>query len=199
LDDHLQFYGMLPDAARYLVDEVKRSGLRGRGGGSFPAGVKMEAVARRRRSVVVVNGTEGEPVSTKDKTLLAYAPHLVIDGAVLAAQAVGAGEVLVCVDRAAGACISALDGALNERRLARLDKVEVKLATTPSRYLAGEESALVHWLNPSNGASPAVPPSFTTPRPWPTSGSSGVSGPTGSVGWARLPIPVRHWSPWAGR
>jgi NADH:ubiquinone oxidoreductase subunit F (NADH-binding) len=64
---------------------------------------------------VVANGTEGEPASSKDKALLVNAPHLVLDGAGIAAETVGAAEVLVCVDRSAGATIKALHKAIAER------------------------------------------------------------------------------------
>ena len=65
-----------------MIAAVEASGLRGRGGASFPTGKKLRTVAAQRgRPVVVVNATEAEPVSDKDKVLLAYAPHLVLDGA----------------------------------------------------------------------------------------------------------------------
>ena len=98
LDDHLAHYGPLPRGTATLIDSVEQAGLRGRGGAGFPTAVKLRAVAgRRRRSVVVVNGTEGEPASGKDKALLVYAPHLALDGATVAAEAVGAREIVLCV------------------------------------------------------------------------------------------------------
>ena len=106
LDAHLRRYGAPPavrgrGAGAKLIEVVAASGLRGRGGAGFPTARKLEAVAARRgRSVVVANGTEGEPPSGKDKVLLAYLPHLVLDGAVLAAHAVGAKEAIVAVGRA---------------------------------------------------------------------------------------------------
>jgi hypothetical protein len=79
---------------------VAASGLRGRGGGWFPFARKIEAVAAAtgsRSPVVVVNGMESEPLSQKDAHLLAVAPHLVMDGATLAAEAIGARQILLAV------------------------------------------------------------------------------------------------------
>ena len=74
-----------------LIDAIDRAGLRGRGGAGFPTAVKMRAVAGGRgRAVVLANGTEGEPASYKDRLLIRHQPHLVVDGALLAAAAVGA-------------------------------------------------------------------------------------------------------------
>jgi NADH:ubiquinone oxidoreductase subunit F (NADH-binding) len=166
LAGHLDRLGPPPGHPLDLIAEVERSGLRGKGGAGFPTAVKLAAVARRGHAIVVANGTEGEPASLKDKTLLAAAPHLVLDGAVLAAEAVGAREVVLCVERSAAAP-HALDLALRERRAAGCDRIPIRLATTPNRYLAGEESALVHWLNGGEAK-----PTFTPPRPF----VRGVSG-----------------------
>lgn len=144
-----------------LTVEVRRAGLIGRGGAGFPTATKMAAVAGARRSVVVANGTEGEPASDKDKVLLEANPHLVLDGATLAAEAVGAGEVVVCVERSATAALASLRHALAERRRAGVDRVGIRLEATPARYVAGEESALVHWLNGGDAR-----PTFVPPRPF---------------------------------
>ncbi|NBH09422.1 proton-conducting membrane transporter, partial [Amycolatopsis sp. SID8362] len=61
------------DGRDRLVDAVEAAGLRGRGGGGFPTAVKLRA-ARSRRSIVVANGCEGDPLSRKDAALLALAP-----------------------------------------------------------------------------------------------------------------------------
>jgi len=85
---------------RSLIEEIEAAGLRGRGGASFPTAIKLRAVADSfRDAVVVVNGTEGEPASSKDGMLLASNPHLVLDGALLAANAIGASEVRICIER----------------------------------------------------------------------------------------------------
>jgi len=123
---------------------------------------KLRAVADgARRPVVVANGTEGEPASTKDKLLLQSAPHLVLDGVMLAAEAVGAGRAIVCVEQAARRAVLSMEAAVDERRATRLDPIEIELAAAPSGYVVGEESALVRWLN---GGPPK--PTFVPPRPF---------------------------------
>ena len=154
---HVARWGPLPDSAD-LIAEADRSGLRGRGGAAFPTAVKLAAVARGRRPVVVAKGTEGEPLSAKDKTLVVTAPHLVLDGVALAARAVGAAEAIVCVERSATRVLGVLEGAIQERRAARIDRVDVQVAATPSRYVVGEETALVHWLNGGDAKPTTVPP-----------------------------------------
>lgn len=158
LGAHAATHGALP-SARGLIELVTASGLRGRGGGGFPTGRKLAAVAAaRRRPVVVVNGAEGEPVSFKDKLLLRRAPHLVLDGAALAAAAVGAREAVVALDRAAGEEIGVVSSALDERRDRGLSW---RLAVVPAGFVTGEETALLSALE---GRDPK--PSFTPPRPF---------------------------------
>lgn len=167
LVDHLARLGPSPRLGPELIGEIERAGLRGRGGAGFPTAIKLEAVRSRgartvlgRPPVVVANGTEGEPLSTKDKTLLVHAPHLVLDGMVAAAHAVGANEAVVCVERSATAVAHALDRAINERR-SLPDGITLRVATTPTRYVVGEETALVNWLNGGEAK-----PTFTPPRPF---------------------------------
>jgi NADH:ubiquinone oxidoreductase subunit F (NADH-binding) len=136
-----------------LIDLVERSGLGGRGGAGFPTGRKLRAVAAGRGPrVVVVNGAEGEPASGKDQVLLGRLPHLVFDGALWAAAAVGASRVVVCVDRAHSEAFATVRRALAERAAAEAG-VEIQLAASPSRYVSGESSALVQWLD----GGPAMP------------------------------------------
>jgi NADH:ubiquinone oxidoreductase subunit F (NADH-binding) len=145
---------------RELIELVARAGLRGRGGAGFPTARKLQAVADRRGPrVVVANGTEGEPASKKDKTLLMQQPHLVLDGALWAAHVVGTTRVVLALERGRPEVLRSLRLALAERSSAPAE-VPVELVETPPRYVAGEESALVHWLN----GGPAKP-TATPPRP----------------------------------
>ena len=157
---HTRVHGPLPDVAPHqLIEEVERSGLRGRGGADFPTARKLRAVAERRRvSAVIVNGSETEPASAKDRLLLARLPHLVLDGALLAAGAVGARRVIVKVGSTAVDAISALEGAVSVRER---DPVSFEVVAGPEGYVGGEESAVVHYLNGG-----AELPTFVPPRPY---------------------------------
>jgi NADH:ubiquinone oxidoreductase subunit F (NADH-binding) len=157
---HESVHGPLPrvDPAQ-LIETVEHSGLRGRGGADFPTARKLRAVAgaRTRERVVVINGSETEPASGKDRLLLSRLPHLVLDGAVLAADAVGAGEVIVKVSERASSSIQGLEGAIGVRN----DRVPIRLVVGPNGYVAGEESAVIHYLNGGQQK-----PTFVPPRPF---------------------------------
>jgi NADH:ubiquinone oxidoreductase subunit F (NADH-binding) len=142
---------------RALIDLVAEAGLRGRGGAGFPTARKLEAVAARRGPrIVVANATEGEPASSKDRVLMSYAPHLVLDGAAVAAAAVGAAHIIVCIDRADRRAVRALRSAIAERTAE--GGAPIELAETPTRYVAGEETALVRFLNGGDAKPTHVPP-----------------------------------------
>ena len=166
---HLAVHGPLPAESRRrrraespLIGRVERAGLRGRGGAGFPTALKLRAVAgARRRAVMVVNAAEGEPASRKDRTLCEVLPHLVLDGAQLAARAVGAGEVIVCT------CESALGGgegiaaAIEERAGTSGGEIAMSVVPAPAGYVSGQETALVNYLNGG-----AAVPTFTPPAPY---------------------------------
>jgi NADH:ubiquinone oxidoreductase subunit F (NADH-binding) len=169
LADHRRRYRRPPAPGRRadggLIAEVEQAGLTGRGGAGFPTAKKLAAVASARgRPVVVVNGSEGEPASGKDGVLLGRAPHLVLDGALWAAAAVGADQVVVAVDRAQGEALAAVRRAAAERE-AELGPFSLRIAAAPHRYVAGESSALVQWID----GGPAMP----TMRPAHTKGVGG--------------------------
>lgn len=151
-----------------LIDALARAELHGHGGAHFPTATKLAAVATQHgRPTVVVNGTEGEPLSHKDHFLLSRHPDSVLDGALVAARALTADRIIVAVDqRRAGA--EAMVGAAIERR-AELNRRRLKttVATVPSGYVTGQETALINALQ---GRAPK--PSFTPPYPF----EKGLSG-----------------------
>jgi NADH:ubiquinone oxidoreductase subunit F (NADH-binding) len=198
LRDHLSQHGPPPfpqlgspdRIEEWLIRVVERSGLTGRGGGAFPTARKMRSVAATGRpAAVVVNAAEGEPLSDKDRLLLTVAPHLVLDGAVLAAYAVGARRITVCVHDTGSA--ARLERAVAERAEARLSPVPIDVARVPGRYVASEETALVSHIN----GGPAKP-TFTPPRPY----ERGVDGrPTlvsNAETYAHVALIVRHGPEW---
>jgi NADH:ubiquinone oxidoreductase subunit F (NADH-binding) len=148
--EHVQRFGRLPlreysgrDGRQRLVETVAAAGLRGRGGAAFPTARKLAKVAGGHgRAVVVGNGGEGEPASRKDRILAEYAPHLVLDGALLAAHATGADEVHLCMHLGAPV-MAAMARAVREHP----SKVKVRVAAVPGGFVASEESALVHYLD----------------------------------------------------
>ncbi|HVC99916.1 MAG TPA: NADH-ubiquinone oxidoreductase-F iron-sulfur binding region domain-containing protein [Candidatus Dormibacteraeota bacterium] len=158
LSSHAARLGPVPASGRRLIEEIEKAGLRGRGGAGFPVAVKWKAVADRShgRAALIVNGAEGEPLSLKDHLLLASRPHLVLDGAQLAAQSVGAREVYLYVGRHHPAAMRSLEQAVRERGgLAGLD---VELVEAPVRFVAGEETAAVRLVNGGEAKPTGVPP-----------------------------------------
>lgn len=153
---HREVFGPPPRVtADTLVEMCEQVKLKGRGGAAFPFAIKLRgtikgAAAKRRRPVVVVNGSEGEPGSAKDKTLLSRSPHLVLDGAVLAAQALQATEVVVAVGRDGPQAESVAEAVAEDPTIRRL----VQVVTVPDRFVSGEGGALINAIN----GHPALPP-----------------------------------------
>jgi NADH:ubiquinone oxidoreductase subunit F (NADH-binding) len=173
LEEHLAVHGALPrgaeDRARRrgrsteppLIEQVGRAGLGGRGGAGFPTATKLRAVlGSSGRAIVLVNVAEGEPASRKDRTLLQAAPHLALDGAELAAEAVAAEEIIIGVCESAGGSLQAIATAIEERRQLREPPARIQVRAVPGHYVAGQESALVNHLNGGLAA-----PTFTPPLP----------------------------------
>ena len=160
---HLETHGHSPSRIdpRALADVVEAAGLRGRGGASFPTAIKLRAVRKARgRAIVVANGCESEPLSEKDALLLRELPHLVLDGAAIAAAAVEADEVILAFEEPNIEARDSLETALAERRSAGIDEVEFSLFAAEERFLSGQETALISQL----GGGPPKP-TFATPRP----------------------------------
>ena len=144
-----------------LIAELESSGLLGRGGAGFPVGRKWRTVAERSsgRAVVLANGAEGEPLSHKDRSLMAARPHLVIDGALLGARAVGADDIIFYIGIEHPAADAAIRHALAERSADIRGRAQI--VSAPAGYVSGEESAAVHFVNAGDAR-----PTMTPPRPF---------------------------------
>ena len=135
-----------------VIGEVDASGLRGRGGAGFSTGAKWRTVASLRSattdSTVVVNGAEGEPGTFKDRAILRANPYAVLEGALIAAHALGAGEVIVALKDTFTTEALRVRAAIDElRRADWLGEVAVSVFTGPPEYLYGEETALLEALD----------------------------------------------------
>ncbi len=157
--DHVARLGEPPYgfAGPRLIESLERSGLLGRGGAGFPVGRKWRAVAERGRrgTVVIANGAEGEPRSAKDRALLTLRPHLVIDGAMLAALSVGAGVVRIYVGTEHRDAVHAVARAIAQRP--RVRGISLALVEAPTGYVSGESSAVVRYLNERDARPSASP------------------------------------------
>jgi NADH:ubiquinone oxidoreductase subunit F (NADH-binding) len=170
LESHLDRFGDLPlrPSDPDLWDEVAESGLQGRGGGGFPLGAKLRAAASAPgEPLLVVNASESEPASAKDRTLCAHRPHLVLDGAAVAAALVGSSEAALHFHRSAARIAASVELAIAERRAAGLPDPRWHLSYGPDRYVAGESSAVASFLSGGDAR-----PRFT-PVPLARGGPSG--------------------------
>src|ERR1700728_1528905 len=157
---HNEIFGPLPRlSAEDLVAIASQVDLRGQGGAACPFARKLKAVvdaAKRtdQPTIVVVNATEGEPGSFKDKMLMIRSPYLILSGAALVAEALGAEEVIIGVagnelaNRSIEAAIAAEPGLRSMMRVVQ----------QPDRFISGEAGALVRGIN---GKKP-VPPGRKT-------------------------------------
>ncbi len=142
---HRRRLGPMPDAyLPELISWCRQVGLYGRGGAGFPFAVKL-ASASRRRAVVVVNAVETEPASAKDAVLMTRAPHLVLDGASLAAQALGCDHVRIAVNSARPEVGRAVQAAIKERRAAT-EPLRWSVHPSSGRFVSGESTAVLQLL-----------------------------------------------------
>jgi NADH:ubiquinone oxidoreductase subunit F (NADH-binding) len=140
--EHVARLDPLPRSGRELTATIEHSGLTGRGGAGFPVGLKWRAAAARHPRVLVVNGAEGEPHSKKDRLLMSTRPHLVLDGALLAAHAVRAREIVLYIGEHHTAARASMEDALAERPAA--ERKHFRVVAAPARYVAGDSNAAVH-------------------------------------------------------
>jgi NADH-quinone oxidoreductase subunit F len=175
----LKQYGTYPALVKALgakpeeiVNEIKASGLVGRGGAAFPTGIKWEGAAKApgTEKYVICNADESEPGTFKDRILLLDDPHRTIEGMAIAAYAIGAGQGYLYIRAEYPYILPVFENALNEAREANLlgenilgsgFSFDIELRVGAGAYICGEETALFESIEGKRGF-PRVKPPFPT-------------------------------------
>ncbi len=153
-----------------IIDEVKKSNLRGRGGAGFPTGVKWSFIPKEPKKPVylVCNADESEPGTFKDRDLMRYTPHLLIEGMIIAAYAIGAKQGYIYIRGEYTREAKLLDQALKEARdngylgskvMGTDFALDLVVHRGAGAYICGEETALLNSLEGKRGE-PRVKPPF---------------------------------------
>jgi len=182
----------------WVVEEVKRSGLRGRGGGGFPTGLKWELLAKQpasRGKFLVCNADEGDPGAYMDRSVLEGNPHSIIEGMLIGAYGTGAREGIVYVRNEYPIAIKHLNIALNQARQLGLlgDNIlgtgfsfDIKMVKGAGAFVCGEETALIRSIEGKMGE-PRQRPPFPIQK--------GIDGKPTAINnvetWANIPLIFR--------
>ncbi|HNN93284.1 MAG TPA: NADH-ubiquinone oxidoreductase-F iron-sulfur binding region domain-containing protein [Pseudomonadota bacterium] len=159
--------GMTPAA---IIDEVKKSNLRGRGGAGFPTGTKWSFIPKGADTVYLVcNADESEPGTCKDRELLFWDPHLLIEGMILASYALGCKHAYIYIRGEMMREVAVLQAAVDEayqkgflgnemRSAAGTFKIDLTVHRGAGAYICGEETSLLNSLEGRRGWPRMKPP-----------------------------------------
>ena len=156
-----------------VVDEIKKAGLRGRGGAGFPTGIKWDKVATHRvtERYVVCNAGEHEPGTFKDRHLLTHHPHQLIEGLLIASYAIGAKETFLYMNEAFGKIVDEVratmeeaqkQGYLGNRIMGTDFSCDIQIFLGPDLYVAGEETAMLETMQGRKAIPQHKPPFYPT-------------------------------------
>jgi NADH:ubiquinone oxidoreductase subunit F (NADH-binding)/(2Fe-2S) ferredoxin len=168
-DGYLALEKALEKGSQWVLEEVKASELRGRGGAGFPTGKKWEFTAKAKSDVkyVICNADEGEPGTFKDRVIMEGDPHLLIEGMILAGFATGAnygyiyirGEYDLSIKRLQKAIDQARSyGFLGENILGSGFSFDIEIKKGAGAYICGEETALIESIEGKRGEPRKKPP-----------------------------------------
>jgi NADH:ubiquinone oxidoreductase subunit F (NADH-binding) len=180
-----------------VIEEVRRSGLRGRGGAGFPTGIKWRTVRDdpHPTKYVALNAAEGEPGTFKDRWLIRMSPYQVLEGLAIAAYATGAERAFIGIKAVFQKEIERLGAAMREmQEREMLGPTPIQVVPGPDEYLFGEEKALLEVIEGGDPLPRIVPPYmeglFREPgRPNPTAVNNVET-------IANVPHIVREGAPW---
>jgi NADH-quinone oxidoreductase subunit F len=184
--------------AAWVVEEVKSSGLRGRGGAGFPTGLKWELLAKQpnnRGKFLVCNADEGDPGAYMDRSVLEGNPHSIIEGMIIGAYGTGATEGIVYVRKEYPIAVKHLNialkqahqlGLLGENILGTGFSFDIKLVKGAGAFVCGEETALIRSIEGKMGE-PRQRPPFPVQK--------GIDGKPTAINnvetWANIPLIFR--------
>jgi NADH-quinone oxidoreductase subunit F len=162
---------LLEKGSQWIIDEVKESGLRGRGGAGFPTGVKWSFMPQEskdgRPNYLVINADEGEPGTCKDRDMMRNDPHKLVEGALLASFAMNANAAYIYIRGEFRREAENLQGAIDQAYEAGLIGVnacgsgfdfDLYLHLGAGAYICGEETALLESLEGKKGQPRLKPP-----------------------------------------
>ncbi len=183
----------------WIIEEVKASGLRGRGGAGFPTGIKWEMLAKQpnsRGKILVCNADEGDPGAYMDRSILEGNPHSIIEGMIIGAYGTRAKEGVIYVRNEYPLAIKHLIIALRQaRELGFLgDNIfgtefsfDIKLVKGAGAFVCGEETALIKSIEGKMGE-PSQRPPFPIQK--------GIDGQPTVINnvetWANIPVIIEH-------
>lgn len=144
-----------------IVAEVKNSQLRGRGGAGFPTGVKWGFVPKNtgKPTYLICNADEGEPGTFKDRQILAYDPHLLIEGMAISAYALGCTQAFIYIRGEFSWIANILEVAIEEaKKDGQLKNLDIIVHQGAGSYICGEETALIESIEGKRGLPRMKPP-----------------------------------------
>jgi len=175
--------GMDPNA---VIEEVKNSGLRGRGGAGFPTGLKWSFMPKEKKKAhyLCVNADESEPGTFKDREIMRWTPHALLEGTVIAAHAIRAEIAYIYIRGEFTEPLAIMEQALAEANAAKLfGKIKVYLHRGAGAYICGEETALMNSIEGKRG-NPRIKPPFPA--------ASGVFGMPTTINNVETLVAVPH-------
>ncbi len=185
-----------------VAAEVKKAGLRGRGGAGFPTGLKWEFTAREKDPVkyLICNADEGDPGAFMDRSMIEGDPHTVIEGMIIGAYAIGAKEGFVYIRAEYPLAVKRLEKALADAKregflgdniLGSGFSFDIEIRLGAGAFVCGEETALIHSIEGSRG--------MPRPRP-PFPAQSGLFGKPTVINnvetWANIPVIILDGADW---
>jgi len=209
IDDYLSVRGyealakVLTDMkSEEVVAEVRKSGLRGRGGAGFPTGIKWELTARQKNDIkyVICNADEGDPGAFMDRSMIEGDPHSVLEGIIIGGYAIGATKGIIYIRAEYPLAIKRIEkaieqayqeGFLGKNILGSGFSFDVEIRLGAGAFVCGEETALMHSIEGSRG--------MPRPRP-PYPSVEGLFGKPTCINnvetWSNIPVIILDGADW---